>query len=342
MEKLKFAVCGAGFWSRYQLAAWKELDQVECVAICDPILDKAQTLAKTFGIATTYSDVNKMLSSERLDFIDVISSPNSHEFIVRQAYEHSVPVICQKPMAEDWEACQRMASGSEESNTWFAIHENWRWQSTLRRVKQLLSENSIGSVFRCRIDFVTGFDVFANQPTLRQCPQFIIADLGCHVLDYARSLFGEATSIYCRTRRVSEGIAGEDVATLSMWMNHRKTMVDIHLGYAKTPIDDDCFPETRLFAEGEAGSIELLSNYRLKITTSSGTRHEITAPDYYSWANPMYAIVHSSMVACNRHFAECIREKKPAETNGLDNLRSMKLVFAAYDSAMHNTVIEFD
>ncbi len=33
MDNLRFAVIGAGFWSRFQLAAWRELDGVECVAV---------------------------------------------------------------------------------------------------------------------------------------------------------------------------------------------------------------------------------------------------------------------------------------------------------------------
>ena len=42
MEKLKFALFGAGFWSRYQLAGWIETGLVECIAICDPIREKAE------------------------------------------------------------------------------------------------------------------------------------------------------------------------------------------------------------------------------------------------------------------------------------------------------------
>ena len=35
VSDLRFAVVGAGFWARYQLAAWGEAPGVQCVAICD-------------------------------------------------------------------------------------------------------------------------------------------------------------------------------------------------------------------------------------------------------------------------------------------------------------------
>ncbi len=337
---MRFGICGAGFWAQYQLSAWQEIADTQCVAVCDPSEDRARTLAERFGIRSIYTSVEDMLDRESLDFIDVIASPASHEPLVLAAAKHRKPVICQKPMAETEAACRRMVEACTSNQTWFAIHENWRWQSTLRRVKLLVDAGRIGDIYRCRLDFVSGFDVFANQPTLRQCEQFIIADVGCHVLDYARCLFGEADSLYCRTSRVSKEIRGEDVASISMMMNGGKTLVDVNLAYALTPMADECFPETRLFAEGSAGSIELLSRYRLRITDHNGTSEELLSPQLYSWLNPQYAIVHSSLVGCNQHMVDCIRSRRPAETDGRDNLKSMELVFRAYESAQANRVIE--
>jgi predicted dehydrogenase len=33
MDSLRFAVIGTGFWANYQVAAWKELEGVELVAV---------------------------------------------------------------------------------------------------------------------------------------------------------------------------------------------------------------------------------------------------------------------------------------------------------------------
>jgi predicted dehydrogenase len=45
---------------------------------------------------------------------------------------------------------------------------------------------AIGKPFRGRIDMLSGFPVFVNQPFLKQLEQFIITDLGSHTLDVAR------------------------------------------------------------------------------------------------------------------------------------------------------------
>jgi D-apiose dehydrogenase len=63
---------------------------------------------------------------------------------------------------------------------------------------------------------ISGFPVFNNQPFLKELEQFILTDLGSHTLDTARFLFGEASSLYCQTRRIHADIRGEDVATIMM------------------------------------------------------------------------------------------------------------------------------
>jgi D-apiose dehydrogenase len=50
MKTLKFAILGTGFWSQFQLGAWQELDEVECVALYNRTLSKAEDLGKRFNL----------------------------------------------------------------------------------------------------------------------------------------------------------------------------------------------------------------------------------------------------------------------------------------------------
>jgi D-apiose dehydrogenase len=87
---------------------------------------------------------------------------------------------------------------------------------------------------------VTGFPVFRNQPFLRELDQFILTDIGSHVLDTARFLFGEMTSLYCQTRRVHADIRGEDVATVVMRSASGAT-VTCNMAYAENALEHDRF-----------------------------------------------------------------------------------------------------
>jgi predicted dehydrogenase len=342
MTELRFALLGAGFWASYQLAAWEECPGVRCVAVCDPVLDRAERLARRYSVPRASSDPEEVFAEDRLDFVDIVSDIGSHAKLVRLAADHGVPVICQKPMAPTLEECEDLVRTCRQANVPFAIHENWRWQAPLRRVRERLAAGAIGEPFRARIDMVSGFDVFANQPGLRESSRFIVADMGCHLIDLARSLFGEADRIYCQIATVRPDVRGEDTATVHLSMNGGKLGVTINMGFPGTPLEHECFPQTLLFIEGNLGSIEVTPDFRVHLTTASGTHIEKVPPPKYAWANPDYTVVHSSMVLCQAELVAALREGRPAETSAEDNLKTMRLVFAAYESARDRRVVAVD
>jgi predicted dehydrogenase len=338
MKSMRLAIFGAGFWAKYQLPAWLELPGVECVAIYNRTLAKAETLAERFGITGVYDDAEKLIANEELDFIDIITDVETHSHFVRVAAKHKLPVICQKPMATSLAEAEKMVEACRRARVPFFIHENWRWQTPIRQLKRVLDSGAIGKPFRARIEMISGFPVFKNQPFLRDLKQFIIADLGSHTLDTARFLFGEAIELYCHTSRVHKNIKGEDVATIMMRMG-AGTTVTCNMAYAENFLERERFPETYFFIEGDKGSVELAPDYWIRTTTKTGTHARRFAPPRYAWADPAYDVVHASIVPCNANILAGLQHKQTAETTGEDNLKTVRLVFAAYDSAASGSVL---
>ena len=184
---------------------------------------------------------------------------------------------------------------------------------------------------------LSGFPVFANQPFLRDLDQFILTDLGTHILDVARFLFGEMERLYCQTRRIHADIRGEDVATV-MLSTTRGATVLCELAYAGTPLERECFPQTLIFVEGDRGSVELGRDYWVHTTTADGTYARRWPPPRYAWADPAYDVVHASIAACARNLLDGLRGTGVAETTAEDNLRTLELVFGAYESAASGRV----
>ena len=339
MKHLRFAMFGTGFWSRYQLHGWKELAGVECVALYNRTPQKAHELAHRLGLkAAVYDNPRELLTNEHVDFIDIVSSGETHSDLVHLGAEYGVPVICQKPMASSYLEGEAMVRVCSERNVPFFIHENWRWQTPIRKLKQLLDSGVIGEPYRVRIRMASGFPVFDNQPFLKELEQFLLVDIGTHVLDVVRFCFGEPQSLYCCTTRVRGDIRGEDVATVVLRFANG-ALVTCEMGYAGTPLEQDCFPQTFFFAEGSKGSLELNLHYQIRVTTSAGTEAIVAAPPSYEWADPMYQVVHSSIVPCNADLLAGLRGEKMPETTGEDNLRTLRLVYLAYESASRNEVI---
>ena len=338
MKPLRFAVLGTGFWARYQLSAWREVGGAECVALYNRTRSKAEALGQEMGISAVYDDAEELLQKESLDFVDIITDPGTHERFVTLAAGRVPAVICQKPLAENLQSAERMIEACGATGTSFYVHENFRWQAPLRALKGVLDEGQLGRVFRAQIEMVSGFDVFANQPFLRTLEQFVLTDVGTHVLDVARFLFGEVDSLVCHTQKIHADIAGEDVATVLLRTRAGASVI-VTLGYAGTPLERERFPETFVFAEGDRGSVELGPDCWLRTTTAEGTLSRRVPPPRYDWANPRYDVVHASGVPCNANLLAAIRGEGTAETTAEDNYETLRLVFAAYESAESGEVV---
>jgi predicted dehydrogenase len=268
MKNLRFAILGTGFWARFQLAAWRELEGAVCVALCNRTRSKAESLAREFDVPSVYHDAEAMFENESLDFVDIITDVHSHAGFVELAAQRGLPVICQKPMAPDLAAARRMVEACERARVPLLIHENWRWQAPIRAFHRVLRSGRLGRIIRGRIDYANSFPVFDNQPFLKDLDQFILTDIGTHLLDVARFLWGEASELYCQTRRIHDDIRGEDVATVMMRMGDDVTVI-CNMSYA-SKWEFDRFPETFLYVEGSKGGASLGAHGVLKVFTEQG------------------------------------------------------------------------
>ena len=253
MTKLKFAVLGCGFWSKFQIGAWSELDGVELVAVYNRTISKAQKIADYFNVPHVYNNPDELFAREKLDFVDIITDVDTHAHFVNMAVKHGIKhIICQKPMAPDFETAKEMVNLCKAAGAKLYIHENYRWQTPVRRFRQIVDSGIIGVPFKARVSFLSGYPVFDNQPFLKELDHFILTDMGSHVLDVVRYLFGECDSLWCQTRAVNREIKGEDLAVILMEMRNGMP-VYTEMSYASI-VEHDTFSTLNILVEGEKGS----------------------------------------------------------------------------------------
>ncbi len=341
MKKLKGAIFGCGFWSQFQIGGWMEHSEVEIVALYNRTLLKAEDKAKMFGISHYYDDAETLLKNHpEIDFVDIITDVDSHFKFVEMAARHKKNVICQKPMAPNLETARKMVHVCRENGVKYFVHENYRWQPQFRRVKALINLGVIGKPFRCMSSFNTAFPLFETQPFLAELEQFALTDQGSHQFDVLRYFFGEAQSLYCSTQQVNPTIKGEDVATTILKMKSGVTCVQ-EISFSSL-LERELFPQTLMLVEGSKGSIRLDPDLIIKITTPEGTVTEEVPLDKYWWQTERLTNEPPSIVSCNRNILDHMLGGEIAETNGDDNMKTVELVFSAYESAKKGQVVFFE
>ena len=331
MKNKKFAIFGCGFWSQFQLGGWQELEGAECVALYNRTKSKAEALGERFGVPHAYDDPEALMQNEELDFIDIITDVDTHAQFVELGARYGKDVICQKPMAPDWETAKQMMQVVQKAGIRYYVHENYRWQPQFRRVKALLDQGIIGEPFRCKTGFNTAFPVFETQPFLAELEHFALTDQGSHQFDVLRFLFGEAETIYCQKQTVNKTIKGEDVTTSMLRMKSGVVCVQ-EISFSSI-LEHEIFPQTLLLVEGDKGSIRLDADFHLSVTTVEKTTKETVEMKKYDWQTDRLKPEPPSIVACNENILLDMLGKQNAETTGEDNFETVRLVWAAYESA---------
>lgn len=335
LKPLRGAVIGCGFFGRNHIQGWREVAGAEIVAVCDQDPARARAWGTEFG-AVPYSDAAEMLRRERLDFVDIITQPETHRPLVELCARAGKHVICQKPMAFHLDDARAMVAACDAAGVRFMVHENFRWQLPNRVLRE--ESRRLGSPVFGRVAWWTGFDIYTNQPYLLEQPRLVIMDMGVHILDLARFFFGEFTQLYCQVGRLEPRAKGEDVALILLKAESGATCsVELSYGSRITP---DPFPETLARLESSGASVELRPVRRITVDTAETLRgFEVELPAY-AWSDPRFLTVQDSVVRIQQHWVECLREGREPETSGRDNLKTLELVHAAYRSAESGEVVK--
>ncbi|TIQ07963.1 Gfo/Idh/MocA family oxidoreductase [Mesorhizobium sp.] len=340
MAALRGALIGCGFFAVNQMHGWRDIDGASMVAICDRDPERLRIVGDEFGIERRYRDAVEMFAAETLDFVDIATTVGSHRPLVEIAAANRVPVICQKPFAPTLADAKVMVKACADAGVPLMVHENFRWQSPIQAVRALLDSGQIGRPFFGRISFRSAYDVFSGQPYLATGKRFIIEDLGIHILDIARFLLGDVSSLTARTTRVNPNIAGEDVATMLMDHEGGATSV-VDCSYA-TKLAADPFPETLIEIDGSDGTIRLAQGHQLTVAGKSGTTVRDVSPPLLSWASRPWHNIQESVVAIQKHWVDCLATAKEPATSGADNLKTFALVEAAYAGAASRQPVRID
>lgn len=333
MKQLKGVAVGAGYFSAFHFEAWTRLETVQLTAICDVNPEAAQSVANRFGIARTYVDYAEMLDAEKPDFVDVITRPDSHLSLTKDAVSRGIAVICQKPLAPTIGECRELVAVASDAGVPLMVHENFRFQPWYREIRQMLDQGTIGDRLhsistRTRTGDGWQKDAYlARQPYFRTMPKFLIFETGVHFIDTFRFLGGEIEGVYASLRTLNEEIAGEDAGTvLFEFASGARGIWDANR-FNESNSENPRYTFGETLIEGNGGSIRLAADGQLYV-------QRLGEPEKTHLYHPSKANFAGDCVfQTQQHFTQCLLENQAFETSGQEYLKTLRIQEAVYESA---------
>jgi predicted dehydrogenase len=152
-KKLKVGVVGTGYAGKVHLNAMKRIDGLKLQSICDASEEMASKTASEYGIPTHYTDIDKMLEQEGLDFISICTPTNTHLPLCLKAIKAGVHVLLEKPFTETSDESQAILDALKEAGGKVkvgVVHQLlFLW--VMQQAKEIVNRGEIGKVLKTSI-----------------------------------------------------------------------------------------------------------------------------------------------------------------------------------------------
>ena len=245
--------------------------------------------------------------------------------------KYKIPTSIQKPFAENLSNAKKIVSLYKKNKTPLMVHENFRWQSPLLKLKEIINKEQLTRPHYAKISFRHANPVgYTNQTYLYDLKEYLTLDVGIHLFDLSRFFMGEAKSIYTVNQNTNSKFKGEtDFISLIRNKNKSITIVDASISSIKKP---DRFAQTLVNLEFSNGSIDLDYNYKITLYKNKKKKIYDGKPKKYNWISKPWDQIQESVINTHKHFIDSLINRVKHDTSGEDNIKSLSLVFNSYKS----------
>ena len=150
MSKLKIGIIGCGGIAndKHMPAMAKQTD-VELVAFCDLIVERAEKAAKDYGVAgaKVYTDYHQLLDDKSIVAVHVLTPNVLHCQITCDALEAGKHVICEKPMAANIEDAQKMMDTAKRTGKIFTVGYQYRFMDNHFTMQKYCEAGYLGDIY---------------------------------------------------------------------------------------------------------------------------------------------------------------------------------------------------
>jgi myo-inositol 2-dehydrogenase / D-chiro-inositol 1-dehydrogenase len=185
-KALRIAVLGAGGHSELEHGpplrrCAAERPGLELAAVCDLDADRAQRYATEFGFAAVYTDLEAMLSTERLDGLVAVTPLNLTCEMGCALMRRGIPLLIEKPPGRNAAEARRLVRAAKETGAAHMVSLNRRFSPAFAIARDWLREHASDRpidlvqarmlrIARREADFLTGTGIHCVDGALSWLP----------------------------------------------------------------------------------------------------------------------------------------------------------------------------
>ncbi len=269
------------------------------------------------------------------DFVTIVIPPAFHEEAVLRAVERRLPVLSEKPIADTWEACERIFRAVTGAGLKMQVVQNYRFAPRILTLQSVLEGGEIGAPRYVIARFAADYRQRNAWGAFRhEIPHSLLVEGSVHHFDQVRNLAGAdcAQISGWEWNPPNESFDGECVGLYVMRMAN-----DVRASYEGNCLGaatQNSWHGEFYRVECESGAVSLDRDNRVLVTRHTPGQ-EVRVDEVAPIRRP-----HEGHNAIVEQFLDWLDGGPAPPTVLQDNIRSAAMLFAAIEASETGQVID--
>lgn len=315
-KQVKVGLIGCGSLGSLHARNIESCGNAILTALCSRKLETAIALSdELHSSPKPYDDYRKMMETQDLDAVCVVTPNNTHYDIVLAAAEYGLHVFCEKPMALRVEDCDEMMAAMDKSGAYLMLGYMRRFEKKYQLMKKLIDECAIGELHTGSIQLLYTRPQQNDGSWVHNVEQYGgLYSLYSHEIDQLNWMTGEVTAVQAMLKYNQQHTSGlEECVCMNLQFASgvlvdlqcnrmhpgRKSLLELTGSNGSLKIEDGVLSQTETHGEVKVINCEANDPYKEEL----------------------------------RYFINCIQQQKPPEPNGRDGRRTIVVAEAAEKSS---------
>jgi predicted dehydrogenase len=175
-------------------------------AICGRSEDAVAEAARRYGYDRYYTDWRELLADDRVQLFDNGGPNDAHAEPCIAAAQAGKHILCEKPLARTAEEAKTMLDAVTKAGVKHMVAFNYRFVPAIRQIRKLVEQGALGRIYHFRAVYLQEWIMpHYNMPMIwrlskEKSGSGALGDIGAHIIDLARYLVGEITTVGAMTR----------------------------------------------------------------------------------------------------------------------------------------------
>jgi predicted dehydrogenase len=329
---LTAVLAGCGAMSTVWLEAIQKVEGLKLTGLVDIDLARAKDVASRFNLqdAVIGSSFEEVLSKTEPDIVFDVVVPQARRNLVITAFEHGCDVLTEKPLAASMEDARAILEAAKKHERIHAVIQNRRYLASIRRIRRFLDSGALGKPTSIHCDFFLAphFGGFREE-----MDHVLLLDMAIHTFDAARYLVNAVPqSVYCVEWEPPTSWYKNGSSAAALFKLEGGIVFNYRGSWCADGMKTSWESSWRIVCE--KGTLVWDGFDDLRAERATAKRDGIfDVPEPVAIPPLQVEDRIGGHLGVITDFVTAVRNRKPPETAGSDNIKSLAMVFGAIDSA---------